>query len=1112
MRGPMGIRWVGYCCVLLLASLAPDSLWSQAVGTILGTVTDSSGAVIPQAKVTAVRDATQVSQSTLTGSAGTFAIPHLDVGTYTVKVDANGFASETITGVTLDVSQERNLDFRLSLAGVTQTVGVSAAPPLINTTNGSLAGLVSQEQVQELPLNGRSIENLVMLQPGMAQDQGSMGWLAPQWIGNGNRGETAVATLDGADATDSEMGTVQFWNFNLDAIAEFKVQQANYSAEFGQGGGTITQIVSKSGTNRFHGSAFEFIRNSYFDAANYFSANGVSPLQRNEFGATIGGPIIRDRTFFFGEYAGFRQLTGTPTPMLVPTAAQRTGLVTIGTYQYQVPLNPVGQQVLNGYPKPNQPNGIYGANTYNTILKEPLTVNQYSIRIDHKISEKDSIFGRASVINNQQLETDPVAAAENPQWSSENFNNPRNFALSETHIFSPNLIDTTIFSVNRQIEGSVPPSQEYTQTITADASLANYGPDTFITKYVETYYIATNKVNWTRGRNVITMGMDYRYGQDNGFGVTSAGPNGQYTFNAGTSLTVNIPSTNGGPTILAGTGSPSGLVSVMAGDPEYYKRATTMPGFGPAGGGGVWWGLRIWHIAPYIQDDVKFTPKLTLNLGLRYEYNSVPYEIESRLGAVVDRGPLYGQFVLNPRPLYQPDKTSFAPRFGFAYQAAQKTVVRGGLSVFTNSIPLVLADQAAVNFPLASFSALTTPPYSLTPLPVTLPTLTSTSGAVMPPSGGPKNIPANTPVNLTPISAVTGQIIGDWASEELRNGYSLTGNLTIEQQLPGDMALQSTYLLNNGYSVNQSSYPNAFTSGQPANTPYTEVTPGLGEVELFFNNGVSRYNALQLQLRKISPMHGATFQANYTWGKDLTDADAIWGGAAPGNNGGVTQNNPTCVRCEYARASYNVTQRFVANFAYHVPGSWGFVPSRISSGWQALGIYNIQSGFPFTIVGPYGTYQYGYDSFNGVGARPFFLKTATRNPLHRGQFFSNDVIENTANYFSIPTTTSTVNGLGTVQTTPGDLGRNTYTGPSWWNLDFSVLKDTHLTEWLNMQFRAEFFNIFNHPTMGTPNGTISSPSGGPIGSTSFGLPVGSTTQPATPSTEREIQFGVRFIF
>ena len=198
----------------------------------------------------------------------------------------------------------------------------------------------------------------------------------------------------------------------------------------------------------------------------------------------------------------------------------------------------------------------------------------------------------------------------------------------------------------------------------------------------------------------------------------------------------------------------------------------------------------------------------------------------------------------------------------------------------------------------------------------------------------------------------------------------------------------------------------------------------MGEVELFYNNAISRYNALQVQMRKISLLHGLTYQINYTWGKDLTDADAIWGGAAPGASGGITQNDPTCIRCEYARATYNVSQRFAANFAYHLPSRWGAVPGVFSNGWQALGIYNAQSGFPFSVVGPYGTYQYGYDTFNGVGARPNFIRTAPRDPEHRKQFFSDDVIENTQNYFGIPTTTSTVNGLGTVQTAPGTLGRN----------------------------------------------------------------------------------------
>ena len=301
----------------LVFFLIPVPAWSQAVGAIVGVVTDPSGAVVPGVKVTATRVETGISQSTITSSAGTYTIPSLLVGTYTVTAEASGFKSGTATEITLDVSQQREVDFRLALAGVTSIVEVTAAPPLLNTTNGSLAGLVSGDQVQTLPLNGRSIGNLIMLQPGMAPDTGHMGWLSPMWIGNGNRGETSVATLDNADATDREMGTIQFWNFNLDAIAEFKVQQNNYSAQFGQGAGTITQLVSKTGTNQFHGSAFEFVRNSVFDAHNAFSTTAVPPLQRNEFGGTFGGPIKKDKTFFFVEYAGFRQMFGEPTIMKV---------------------------------------------------------------------------------------------------------------------------------------------------------------------------------------------------------------------------------------------------------------------------------------------------------------------------------------------------------------------------------------------------------------------------------------------------------------------------------------------------------------------------------------------------------------------------------------------------------------------------------------------------------------------------------------------------------------------------------------------------------------------------------------------------------------------------
>jgi hypothetical protein len=1064
----------------------------QASGTILGRVTDQTGAVVPGATVTAIQIETQVVQSAVTGGSGTFAIPNLAVGTYDVRVQASGFAPDNVTGITLDVSQERNLEFRLAPAGTTAKVEVTASAPLINTTNPTLAGLVTEKQVDSLPLNGRSIQNLVLLQPGMAQDTGSMGWLAPQWIGNGNRGETEQITLDGADATDIEMGTVQFWNFNLDAIAEFKVLQSNYSAEYGQGGGTITQMVSKSGSNQFHGSAFEFIRNSALDTRNYFSTI-VPPFQRNEFGATLGGPIIRRKTFFFGEYAGFRQLLGEPTIIPVPTAGERTGLITIDSNQYQVPLNSVAAGVLAKYPLPNQPNGLYGPSTLNTNFKEPFNTNQFSVRIDHHISDHDYLFGRATYANNEQKDTDPVAAIESPTYSGVNFNNPRNYALSETHTFTDHLINTAILAVNRQIEGSQPPFQGYNQTTFADGSLANWGPDTFTAKYINTYWDPSDRVAWSKGRHLLNFGIEYRYGFDNG--LVGTVPNGAYTFNSGTSLPEAIPSTTGGPTIPAGTASPSGLVSMMEGAATTYSRYRGLPGFSSSTGLNTPIGMRYWHFASYFQDDYKVTPKLTLNLGLRYEYASVPYEINKRLAGVADSGSLIGNFVLNPQPLYQPDRLNLAPRLGFAFAATNRTVVRGGFAVFTNMIPAIYPDQAIGNVPVESLSYLINPVYSLTPQETSLPPLESTSGVVLPPDGNTKLIPANTPVNLAPLAALIGPLSGYWVSNQLKNGYTLSGNLTVEERLPADMALQVSYVTSNAMNLFNAAYPNAYNGAETTYTPYTNVTAGLGEFVLTKNQGISHYNALQIQARKISPLHGLQYQANYTWASDLTDSDAVW--SAPGTSGGVTLNNPTCISCEYAKASYNLRQRFIANFSYSVPGGWGFVPSVISRGWQMLGIFSAQTGFPFTVVGPVGTLQYGFDSLNGVGARPFIVKPTTRSPSGTPQYFSSDVINNTSSYFSSPQTFSP-NLNASVQVAPGNLPRNTFTGPSWWNADYSLLKDTHLTERLNMQFRAEFFNIFNHPTFATPTSTI--------GNGSFGLST------ATQSTERQIQFAVRLIF
>jgi len=1133
------------CAVVFLLLANSPCLHAQAVGAITGTVTDPSGAVIPGAKVTATRVETGVSQFTVTSGAGTYTIPRLIVGTYNVTAEATGFKTATAEGITLDVAQQRAVDFKLALAGVTAEVQVTAAPPLLNTTNGMLGGLVSGGQVQNLPLNGRDVSGLVMMQPGMAQDTGNMGWMGSdpskmtQWISNGNRGETMIGTLDDADISDAEMGTLQFTNFNLDAIAEFKVQQNNYSAQYGQGGGSITQIVSKSGTNQFHGSLFEFVRNSAFDARNFFAtgpgiAGGVPPFRRNEYGGTFGGPIKQDKTFFFVQYAGLRQRLGEPDIVAVPTQAERTGVVTIPDPvisnfedQLQVPLNSVAQSILNKYPQPNQPNGILGPNTFNFVFSQPRNDDQFSARVDHRFSAKDSLFVRASYVNNIAKETDAwPAELGGANFSLSAIGDARNYAISETHLFSPTLLNDFTFTLNRGIEGEpeVPAEANTTLTSFEDGSLANWGPDTFETKYVTTVFDYKDNVAWTKGRNSFNMGGNFRREWDNGTGVTSYGPSGQFTFNAGTALPKEIPSINGGTNLPAETSSPSGLISMMEGAVDYYARAVAATGYGPPGGGFVWWGLRRWMLTGYAQDDIKATRRLTLNLGLRYEYASVPWEVGDRLSLPAERGDLYGHFIVNPQPLWQPDRVSgdFGPRFGLALDLGHNTVLRGGLGIFTNMIPTVYPDQSLVDFPVASLSILPNATYSQTPLPVSLPVLTSASNQPLAVNGNTKSVPPNTPINYAPFAAVVGPLIGDFPSDSLRNGYTISGNFTLEHQFAGGIDVQASYVANNGVSLYTQDYPNAMAGAEPQYAPFTQITPGLSELQSFHNGAYSSYNGLQVQARKNSPAHGITFQANYTWAKDMTDADAVW--SSGGNNGAIMENNPTCRKCEYAPASYSVAHRFVANFEYDLPLGQAFsrLPGRLTQGWKTLGIFQAQSGLPFSVVSTYGSVQYGFDAYDGIGSRPFLQQLATRSPVLRPgcgpQFFSNAVIgldpttcgapgagygstplEGVGTgFFGLPLETSPVPNVGAALVGPGNLGRNTFATPGWANLDFSVIKDTKLTETKSLQFRAEFFNVLNLATFGQP--------GNILGSSGFGVITGTAT------AERQIQFGLRVVF
>ena len=326
------MRWLVYA----LGSLAFTSLplFSQAVGNISGVVTDARQATIPNATITVLEKATGFSRAATTSQSGAYSLPRLPVGNYAATAEAPGFEKSTAE-FRLDVEQSRQVDFTLAVAGVATSVDVSATAVQVNTTNGMVGGLVEGRQVSNLPLNGRDIQNLMLMQPGQVPENNSSFSFQINTAGNGNRGTTGSSYLDGMDASDNELGGGQFGNFNLDAVAEFRVLQNNYSAEYGRGSGTIVSIASKTGTNELHGSAFEFLRNDKLDARNFF-APAVAPFRRNEYGLTVGGPIIvpkvyngKNKTFFFFQFAGFRQRLAVPAIFAVPTEDERNGLVTV---------------------------------------------------------------------------------------------------------------------------------------------------------------------------------------------------------------------------------------------------------------------------------------------------------------------------------------------------------------------------------------------------------------------------------------------------------------------------------------------------------------------------------------------------------------------------------------------------------------------------------------------------------------------------------------------------------------------------------------------------------------------------------------------------------------
>jgi hypothetical protein len=725
------------------------------------------------------------------------------------------------------------------------------------------------------------------------------------------------------------------------------------------------------------------------------------------------------------------------------------------------------------------------------------------------------MFGRFTYDNMDEPITSLQVATINPSWSTGLFYNARNLTVSEVHIFTPTLTNTLGLTWTRTINFLAPATVNNLAAVgTNDGSLAGWGPEVGGWSGNPDTGILNDTINWVKGRNMINTGFEIRDTHAPQTGFSTGDANGLYTFGLDTPLPVSITSASGLNNLAAGSPSPSGLVSLMVGAPVSLAEGLAFPGLGGLSNGlGAIYQLRYWNYSGWLQDDITLTSKLTLNLGLRWEYNSIPTEEHGKLTAVVDDshldgGNLYRDLVLNPRPLWQPDygADDFGPRIGVAYRLSPKTVLRGGFGTFTGLPIAQSAQQSGAIFPWAASTTVATSTFpSVNAVrPGTPPALVSLSGATIPQNGNTNSIPPKTPLNLAPELAFFGAPIElNAISMSLRNGYMINGNVSLERQLPGDMALSVTYVASNGVALQGSSLPNAYSGALPQYTPYTDANPGLGEFQLIDNHSHSTYNALEVQLRKTSPRYGLTFQASYTYSKLLDDSDNS--GINGNTSNGEAQQDPFCWRCDKGPGNINTPQIFGMGAIYSLPlANWqalSHLPTRLTGGWEVAGIESSQSGTPFTVTSPYPVAGFGTDTYYGVIAtRPDMVGKATLNsPSNYNQslmYFTPAVVQDgtTLGQQVFATPGGKATGL---QSQPGNLGRNTFFAPFSNDLDFSVIKDTNITESKTLQFRAEFFNIFNLHAFGGPGTTLGVPG--------FGLFSGS-------NSGRIIQFGLRFVF
>lgn len=1115
---------IGISFALLLSFLHPTQVLAQVVGaTISGTVTDPSGSKVPGVDIVITNAGTGIETRTATKGEGSFDVPNLQPGNYQVSATANGFSTLVRKGIVLTVGQELILNLSLQVGSVNEQVTVTAEAPTVNLANATISGVIEQRSVNELPLNGRSWTDLATLQPGVhaSQDQPPItaGDRVKRGLGleltiSGARPQQNNYLLDGVNINDyanAGPGSVLGGNLGTDAVAEFSVLTTNYSTEYGRTSGGVITATTKSGTNQFHGSAYEFLRNSALDARNFFDPAQIPPFRRNQFGASGGGPIQKDKTFIFADYEGVRQALGTTLISNVLSTDARNGILT-GSFQgtptdpfpsnciatgvpTQCKLTAVDPNIaafLNSGLIPTATSGdVPGVNAAQFAFTQMLRTaeNFFIVRADHTFSSKDRIFSTYMFDKATQNEPD--------QFDSLLITNPmfrQMVAIEENHVFSASLLNSFRVGFNRDnVEspsgatainpaagdtslGFVPGSSVGQITINSDGLAGYPGGLSFQAplKFHFNSYQVYDNLFYTKGRNSMKFGANVERIQGNTFGADF--PGGQIIYNT---LYDFLTNNNG---------------SINADVP------------GTVTGRGV----RQTIFGAYFQDDIHLRPNLTVNLGMRYEMASIITEEAGKLSNLrtVPLTSAPPQPFLGSPYMLNPTKRNFEPRVGFAWDPFKngKTSVAGGFGIF-DVLPLPVEMGSGVDG---------SAPFDV-----------SASQ-----SGLPNPYITNANCSTPPCGAY-GQALANQSSRYYimqfnpRRNYVMQWNFNIQRQLTPSTTLMVGYVGARGIHMrfqaddNNMVYPNPGVVGQftyPLTWPCANNTDGTsgfatvtapqgypiqlcqngpgvpvinaqtGRTQMAIWDGQYWYNGLQVQLNKAM---SRSFEVggSYTYSKNM---DTGGGSVAsdPFRNS-ISSLLWFCERCRRGLADQDQRHNLTAHYEWDIP-----TPSSLASplkavigNWETGGILTIASGTPFTVLlagDPLGMsttdpYQYP-DKVSGPGCS---------NPVNPQN--ANDYVK--LQCFQAPG----------ISTQLGNAGRNSAIGPGLIDMDFSLFKNIPIHERLKAQFRAEFFNIMNRPNFTAPNDnrTILNADGTQASSSAGAITL-------TNTTSRQIQFAMKF--